>query len=70
MILVKKNTLLIETYLKPIYILYPVSRHVLRVFGLTGAETRVNWTPTSCVYTTPPPSTTKESCLLCRTRNT
>jgi len=37
----------------------PEFRHVLRVFGLTGAETRVNWTPTSCVYTTPPPSTTK-----------
>ena len=36
----------------------PYSRHILRVFGLTGAETRVDWNPPSCVFTTPEPSTT------------
>jgi len=36
----------------------PEFSHILRVFGLTGAETRASWTPPSCVFTTPPPSTT------------
>ena len=34
-------------------------RHILRVFGLTGAETTTEWTPPSCVLTTPPPTTTQ-----------
>ena len=37
-----------------------IFRYILRVFGLTGAETRAEWTPPSCVLTTPAPTTTKE----------
>ena len=37
------------------------SRHILRVYGLTGAETRTEWTPPSCVLTTQPPTTTQSS---------
>jgi len=37
----------------------PEFRYILRVFGLTGAETRMEWTPPSCVLTTPAPTTTK-----------
>ena len=33
-------------------------RHILRVYGLTGAETTTEWTPPSCVLTTPAPTTT------------
>lgn len=36
----------------------PEFRYILRVFGLTGAETQTEWTPPSCVLTTPPPTTT------------
>jgi len=38
----------------------PEFRYILRVFGLTGDETRVSWTPPSCVFTTPAPTTTLE----------
>ena len=27
--------------------------------GLTGAETQAEWTPPSCIMTTPPPTTTQ-----------
>jgi len=37
----------------------PEFRHILRVFGLTGAETTTEWSPPSCVLTTPEPTTTK-----------
>jgi len=36
----------------------PEFRHILRVFGLTGAETSTDWNPRSCVLTTPAPTTT------------
>jgi len=39
----------------------PEFRHILRVYGLTGAETRTEWTPPSCVLTTQPPTTTQSS---------
>ena len=35
-------------------------RYILRVMGLTGAETRASWTPPSCIMTTPAPTTTQE----------
>ena len=35
-------------------------RYVLRVMGLTGAETQESWTPPSCIMTTPPPATTQD----------
>ena len=38
-------------------------RYILRVFGLTGDETRVAWTPPSCIFTTPAPTTTLVKCL-------
>jgi len=38
----------------------PEFRYILRVFGLTGDETRVAWTPPSCIFTTPAPTTTLE----------
>ena len=36
----------------------PEFRYILRVFGLTSDETTVDWTPTSCIFTTPAPTTT------------
>ena len=33
-------------------------RYILRVYGLTGEITTVEWTPPSCVFTTKPPTTT------------
>ena len=45
-----------KPWLLGIHITLP--RYILRVFGLTGDETRVSWTPPSCVFTTPAPTTT------------